>query len=545
MHTLALLAMLAGTPARAEISTDTVRSAVATLSSDEFEGRAPASEGEKKTLAYLTERFKALGTLPGNPDGTYLQKVPMIGATITSKDAKLLFSRGKDALKLSYADDYMAVTKHLDSKASFDAPLVFVGYGVEAPEYGWDDFKGMDVKGKVLVMLINDPPVADPKDPSKLDPAVFGGKAMTYYGRWTYKYEKAAEKGAAGVLIVHETEPAAYPWEVVRNSWGGENFDLESPEAAKRAAIEGWITRDRAVELFKLAGLDFDAQKKAAVSRDFKPVELGVKASLALENKIRRIESANVLAKVAGTDPKLKDEYVVYMAHWDHLGMRTGPNGKKEIFHGAADNASGTGGLLALAQSFAKAKPRRSILFLATTGEEQGLLGSAYYAENPLYPLDKTAAAINMDVLNVLGPTKDVTLIGYGQSELDEIVKRHASQQGRVVKPDPQPEKGGFYRSDHLSFAKKGVPCLDMSEGIEYVGKPEGWGLAQRDEYEEKRYHKPEDVILPSWDLSGTALDLTLLYQVGLDVADAERGPAWNPKSEFAALRRPAPAAKN
>jgi Zn-dependent M28 family amino/carboxypeptidase len=521
---------------RAEISQTRLLENIKTLSSDKFEGRAPASKGEELTTTFIREKFEELGLQPGNPDGTYFQSVPMVG--ITADPAMQLTFTGSDSgqkLTLRYRDDFMAWTKREQPEVSINADLVFVGYGVVAPEYHWDDYKGVDVRGKVLVMLINDPQVPDPKDPAKLDPTMFKGKAMTYYGRWTYKFEIAAQKGAAGCLLIHQTGPAGYPWEVVRDSNGGEQFSLvRADKGMSRAAVEGWMTHDQAKALFAMTGKDLAALEKAAVDRNFRPVPLSAKAALRLHNKIRTIDSKNVVAKLPGGDPKLRQEFVIYTAHWDHLGV--GPAG---IFHGAADNASGVAGLLEIARAFTKVQPppRRSILFLAVTGEEKGLLGSQYYAEHPLYSLTKTAAEINMDVLNTFGRTRDITVIGLGMSTLDDYVKTVATEQGRVVLPDAEPEKGFYFRSDHFSFAKVGVPALDPEGGIDYLGRPAGWGLKMREKFTKENYHKPSDTITPDWDLSGAVQDLQLLFEVGYRVAEADRFPSWSPGSEFRARR--------
>jgi Zn-dependent M28 family amino/carboxypeptidase len=503
------------------------------LSSDQFEGRAPGTPGEEKTVAFLVDQFRKVGLKPGNTDGTYVQKVPLVG--ITPVPAPLVFSKGSENQTLRWKDDVVAWTKHVANTASIaGSELVFVGYGVVAPEFNWDDYKGVDVTGKTLVMLVNDPPVPDPANPSELDPKTFGGKAMTYYGRWTYKYEIGAQKGAAGVLIVHEAGPAGYPFAVVQGKTG-EQFDLVTPDKnMARAAIEGWITLDQAQKLFKMAGHDFDALKKQAATREFKPVPLGVTASMTIHNKLRTINSKNVLAKLDGSDPRLKDEYVVYTAHWDHFGK--GPEG---IFHGAEDDALGCAALIELGRAFAKlaAPPRRSILFLAVTAEEQGLLGSQYYSVTPVYPLAKTVADINMDSWNVHGRTKDLTLVGYGASDLDDYTRDAAAEQGRLVHPDAEPEKGFYYRSDHFNFAKQGVPALDPDGGIDYVGKPADYGQKMRDEWTEKRYHKPADVVMPDWDLNGTREDLKVYFTVGYRVAQADKAPEWKPGNEFKAKR--------
>jgi Zn-dependent M28 family amino/carboxypeptidase len=508
------------------------------MSSDEYGGRAPGTKGEDLTVAYLESQFKALGLKPGNPDGTYIQKVPLVGIT-PDPNTKLTVRKGAAAKSFRFKDDVVAWTKHVAPVASIvNSELVFVGYGVVAPEYNWDDYKGLDVTGKTLVMLVNDPAVPDPADPSQLDPKVFNGKAMTYYGRWTYKYEIGAQKKAAGVLIVHETGPAGYPFEVVQSKVA-EQFDLVTPDKNMgRVPVEGWVTLDAAKSILSMAGQDFDALKKQAISRDFKPVPLGVTASMTLKNALRTIDSRNVVAKLEGTDPKLKDEYVVYSAHWDHLGV--GPAIKGDtIYNGAEDNASGTSGMLEIARAFTKVSPppKRSILFLAVTAEEQGLLGSQYYSVTPLYPLANTLANINIDGMNLHGRTKDLVLIGLGNSDLDQYAQQAASEQGRTIKGDPEPEKGFYYRSDHFNFAKLGVPALDPDAGTEYVGKPPDYGMKVRDDYTTNRYHKPQDDVQPDWDLSGAIEDLQLFFRVGYRVANADQYPEWKPGTEFRATR--------
>jgi Zn-dependent M28 family amino/carboxypeptidase len=509
---------------------------VKALSSDDFEGRAPGSKGEQLTVNYLVEQFKKLGLKPGNPDGTYIQKVPLVG--ITTPGAPLTFKKGSERTTLKWKDDVVAGTKRVtDSVSIDDSELVFVGYGVVAPEYGWDDYKGLDVKGKTLVMLVNDPPVPSAENPSELDPKMFGGRAMTYYGRWTYKYEIASEKGAAGAFIIHETGPAGYGFDVVQGSWTGEQFDLVAPDKNMgRVGIQGWMTLDQGRNLLKMGGQDFDALKQQAANRDFKPVPLGVTASMKLENKLRTIDSQNVLAKLEGRE--LKDEYIVYSAHWDHLGVGEPVNGDR-IYNGAVDNASGTAGVLDIARAFTKLPqpPKRSILFLMVTAEEQGLLGSAYYAVQPVYPLTKTLAVINLDGLNVHGRTKDMTIVGLGASELDKYVQDALGEQGRTIRPDPEPEKGFYYRSDHFSFAKQGVPALDPDEGVEFIGKPADFGEKVRAQYTERDYHKPSDVVRDDWDLSGAREDLQVFFAVGYRVAEADRFPQWSEGNEFKAKR--------
>jgi Zn-dependent M28 family amino/carboxypeptidase len=520
-----------------DIDVDAVLAHTRTLSSDEFEGRAPGSKGENLTVDYLVGQFKKIGLKPGNTDGTYLQKVPLVG--ITPAPAPLVLAKGSQQTRLRWKDDVVAWTKHVADRASLDrSELVFVGYGVVAPEYNWDDYKGVDVKGKTLVMLVNDPPVPDPANASQLDPKTFGGKAMTYYGRWTYKYEIGAQRGAAGVLLIHETEPAGYPFDVVQSKVS-EQFDLVTPDKNMgRVAIEGWITLDQGRQLMKMASHDFDSLKKQAATREFTPMPLGVTASMTINNTLRTIDSRNVVGRLEGGDPVLKDEYVVFTAHWDHLGI--GPEvGGDRIYNGAQDNAVGTAGLLEIARAFTMLPqpPKRSIVFLLGTAEEQGLLGTQYYSVTPIYPLARTLACINLDGLNVHGRTRDLTLIGLGASDLDDYAIAAAGEQGRVIRPDAEPEKGFYYRSDHFNFAKEGVPALDPDEGIEFVGQPADYGKRLRDEYTERRYHKPGDVVLPNWDLSGAREDLKVLFTVGYRVAEASRYPEWKPGSEFRAKR--------
>ncbi len=505
------------------------------LASDEYEGRAPGTKGEELTVNYLTEQFKRLGLKPGNPDGTYAQKVPLVGFT---PQPAASFNVGGKQMALA-AEDYLARSQRFVPEAKVEnSDVVFVGYGVVAPEYGWDDFKGVDVKGKTIVMLINDPAIPDPNDPNKLDEKMFKGRAMTYYGRWTYKYEIASARGAAAAVIVHETGPAGYPFAALA-SWRGENFGIKTPDNnLGRVAVESWITVDQAKQLFAAAGKDFEALKKAALGKDFKPVPLNAKANFTIKTALRDVASTNVVAKLEGSDAKLKDEYVIYTAHWDHMGRDPKLQGD-QIFNGALDNASGTAGLLELAEAFSKLRPapKRSVLFLAVTAEEKGLLGAKYYAENPLYPLERALADINMDGVNQWGRTKDVVIIGYGNSTLDDVLDEAVSAQGRVVKPDAEPEKGFFYRSDHFEFAKQGVPALYTDEGTEFIGKPDGYGMEKRKEYTERDYHKVSDEVKPDWDLSGAAEDLQLLFQVGYRVAQGDKWPEWKPGAEFKARR--------
>ena len=505
---------------------------IRTLASDEYEGRFPGTKGEQLSVKYIEDQFRTLQLEPGNPDGTYLQRVPLVGITPDPSMALTISTEGRPQKKaeLKFREDFVAWTKRVAQDVSADAEAVFVGYGITAPEYQWDDFKGADLKGKMLIVLVN--------DPGYEDESLFGGKAMKYYGRWTYKYEKAAELGAAGCLIIHETGPAAYPWAVVALK-SGEQFDLSNPDKnAGRVAIEGWISVEQTQALFKMAGKDFAALKKSALSRDFHPVPLGLRAQIHIHNTLREIQSNNVVAKLTGSDPKLHKEFVIYTAHWDHFGIGPPVNGDK-IYNGALDNASGVGALIEMARAYKQLQvpPRRSILFLSVTAEEQGLLGSLYYSQHPLYPLADTAVDINMDVMNALGRTRDIVMIGRGTSTLDDLVDAAAHDQGRVVKPDQEPEKGFFYRSDHFNFAHEGVPAFDPEGGVDYIGRPEGWGLQQRQRYTREDYHKPSDRVKPDWDLSGAVEDMQLYFTVGYRVANDPKLPAWKPGAEFKAKR--------
>ncbi|MCC7195868.1 MAG: M28 family peptidase [Gemmatimonadaceae bacterium] len=516
--------------ALAAIDTAMLMGHIRALSADSMMGRAPGTAGEDKAVAYIEAQFKALGLKPGNTDGTYIQRVPLVGITV--KGAPMMtFAKAGKTESLKWRDDYVAWTKHVATSASIkNSDLVFVGYGVEAPEFNWDDYKGFDAAGKTLVMLVNDPPLADTSQ--------FGGPRMTYYGRWTYKFEQGAKHKAAGVIVIHETGPAGYPFSVVQGN-AAEKFDLVTPDKnMSRSNIEAWITLDKAKALFAMAGQDFDSLKSRAATRDFKPVPLGVTASLTLDNTLRTVDSRNVIARLDGSDPVLKDEYVIYDAHWDHFGIGAKVNGDS-IYNGAADNATGTAGLIAIAKAFTAmpTPPKRSILFLAVTAEEQGLLGSAYYATQPIYPLAKTAAVINMDVLNTAGETADLTVIGLGASELDDYARFAAAEQGRTLRPDAEPEKGFYYRSDHFNFAKEGVPAFYAEGGIEFIGKPPEYGKQKRDEYTTKYYHTPQDDIKPDWDLRGAVKDLDLYLAMGYRVAEAAKIPEWRPGNEFKAAR--------
>lgn len=516
--------------AEAMITAESLARNIQILASDEFEGRAPASEGERKTIEFLEKEFKQLGLKPGN-GSSYLQAVPMVVIT-ADPSVTLEIKSKKKSLTFTYKNEFVALTRRVQEQVALnDSEMVFAGYGIVAPEYGWNDYEGLDVRGKTVLVLINDPGFATQ------DPQLFNGRAMTYYGRWTYKYEEAARQGAAGIFIIHETEPAAYPWGVVQNGWTGPQFHLIAADNnLSRCAIEGWVQREVAERILAEAGYKLDDLKRAALQRGFKPVPLGLKANLALQNKIERVTSHNVIALWPGS--KRADEYLIFMAHWDHFGLNPELKGD-QIFNGALDNASGTAGLIELARAFTslKKKPWRSIVFLSVTGEEQGLLGSEYYAANPIFPPEKTVAVINMDALNIYGPMKDITVIGYGLSELDKYIEEAAQAQGRKVNPDPTPEKGSYFRSDHFPFAKRGIPAIYPSGGVDHAIHGREWTLAQKEKYIAEKYHQPSDEFDPNWDLSGAIDDLRLLFNMALKLSREASFPNWHEGTPYKAKR--------
>jgi Zn-dependent M28 family amino/carboxypeptidase len=534
---LLCLAALPAWSAGAEISAARILARTKIIASDEFEGRAPGTPGEEKTVNYLAAELRRIGLAPGNPDGTYFQAVPMLG--ITSR-ATAVFSAGSQTFTPAAGLDFMALSRRNQPNVALrDSEMVFVGYGVVAPEFDWDDFKGVDVRGKTVVLLINDPPVLDPAT-GRLDDRVFRGRAMTYYGRWTYKYEIASARGAAACLIVHETGPAGYPFAVLAASSGREAFDLDSTDQnAGRVAVEGWLTRDTATQLFAAAGQDYEKLKAAAARRDFRPVPLSARATLTVTNTTRAVASRNVIALLPGTDPQLRHEYVIYSAHWDAFGRdptRTGD----QILNGAADNAIAVAQLLEIAEVAAATPPRRSLLFFAPTAEEKGLLGSRHYAAHPLYPLARTLANLNLEPLDAnsaYGLTRDLEVVGSNASTLDDLAAEIARAQGRGLRPDTEPEKGYYYRSDHFEFAKVGVPAFFVRSGLDFIGQPAGYGLQLRHAYLERDYHKVTDEVKPDWTMAGAAQNADFLLQLGLRVAHADARPEWKPGTEFKAVR--------
>lgn len=501
------------------------------LASDEFEGRGPGSVGEDRTVGYLAREMERVGLRPGMPDGSWTQAVPIIGITSTV-DCGWTGAAGRRVLEVP--QDVVAWSSSTNGTVRVpSAPMIFVGYGVTAPEYGWDDYKGVDVRGKTVVMLVNDPPVLDPKGNGKLDPKMFQGRAMTYYGRWTYKFEEAARRGAVAALLIHETRAAAYPWFVVVNSWGKERFDL-AQDPDPKSPVAGWLSLDAARDLFAQNGMTYEAALERAVTRGFRPIRLAQSFDAVITQQTRPVQSRNVLGLLEGSDPVMKSQYVIYSAHWDHLGRDARREGD-QIYNGAADNAVGVAGLLELARTFAAAekRPRRSVLFLAPTAEEQGLLGARHYASHPAYPLESTLANINMDGLNTWGRTSDLRQVGDGHSTLDEVLLQVVMRHKRRLLPDPHPERGTFYRSDHFEFMKKGLPALYLKAGDNYRDHPQGYGDKRVLEYIENDYHKVSDEVKPGWDLRGAAEDLEVLLQVGWTLAEGASWPQWKESSEF------------
>ena len=521
--------------AAAAITPAVIRAHTKFLASDLLEGRGPSTRGDRLALEYVASQMEALGLEPAAPGGGWIQKVPLVAITPKVPEQMTFSGPGGKQASFRYKEDFMAFPGVQKPEASVaDAELVFVGYGIVAPEYGWDDYKGVDVRGKILVMMNN-----DPED----DPKLFAGKTRLWYGRWDYKYEIAGKRGAAGAIIIHTTPSAGYDWNVIQSSWAGERYELPD-EGAPRVTLKGWTTDAASKKIAALGGQDLDRLRAAAQRKDFRPVPLGVKLSFALSNAIRSVESGNALGRIPGSDPSLSKQVVLYTAHHDHLGKKEegAKPGEDVIYNGARDNASGVAALLAIAGAYRHLPraPRRSILFASVTAEEQGLLGSEYLAKHPPVPAGDIAANINIDEVNIWGRTKDVSMVGMGKSSLDATIREILATQGRTVKADPFPDKGHFYRSDQFNLAKIGVPAAYFDPGTDFVGKPAGWGAQQIDHYEKKDYHQPSDEYRDEWDLSGAVEDLQLDFYLGLKVANADAPPAWNKGDEFEAARRKA-----
>ena len=515
------------------LSQDALGERIAQLADDKFEGRAPTTPGGIAASQWIADEMARIG-LKGAVDGGYFERVPLVEATLDEGASHFGFTVNGDALNIPFGSDEIFWTKRIDASLSFDdTDVVFVGYGVVAPEYNWDDYAGVDVKGKTVVMLVNDPGFATH------DAALFNGKAMTYYGRWTYKFEEAGRQGAAAAIIVHETAPASYPWEVVSGSWAGAQYDLERPDGgANRTKLEGWISHDAAQRLFAAMGSDYETMKESAAQKGFKPSLMkGVKASGMVKTGIKHLVSRNVAGVLPGA--KTPDEYVLYMAHWDHLGKKDVPEGEDGIYNGAVDNATGVAAILGIADAFVhqETPPDRSILFLAVTAEESGLLGSAYFAEDPFVPLKDIVGGINIDALMPMGRTRDMEVVGFGASEMEDILKEKAARHGKHLVPDQTPEAGHFYRSDHISLAKKGVPMIYGAGGEDLVQGGKAAGKAFTEGYTADRYHKPADEYSADWDLSGIVEDASILYEVGETMSHDGVWPNWYKGNEFRALR--------
>ena len=512
-----------------QISDEYMRGIVVEISDDSYEGRGPGSRGDEAARKYLAGRMEELNLLPGGDDGSWEQPFDLVGVNASQPDT-WTFDGQDNSITLKQWDQFIVGSGVQETQAGFsDAEVVFVGYGIQAPEYDWDDYKGVDLEGKVLLMMNNDP---------DWDAELFGGETRLWYGRWDYKYLSAARQGAVGAIIIHTPPSAGYPWQVVQTSWTGIQFELPAGDEP-RSKVNAWLTEDSARELVAMAGLDLDELREAAYNRDFQPVALGVTTSLTMDVDIQRAQSANVLGLIPGSDPVLKDEVVVYTAHHDHLGIGTPNEDGDAIYNGAMDNATGVAQVMAIAKAI-KAMPeapRRSILVNLVGAEEQGLLGSEYYAANPTFPPGKIAANLNYDGGNIWGHTHDVTFVGLGKSTVDEIVTLIAGEQGRVVKPDQFADKGYFYRSDQFSFAKIGVPAMYLDTGTDFVDRPPEWGREQQEHYTEVNYHQPTDEYSPAWSFEGMIDDALLGFWTGLAIANADEKPTWNPGDEFEAAR--------
>jgi Zn-dependent M28 family amino/carboxypeptidase len=516
------------------INENAVRAHIKFLSSDLLEGRGTGAPGGELAANYIAAQLEALGLKGAGPGGSFFQQVSLVGVKADPQTTlSIAGSSGSETFK--FADEFVAFTGAQTEQVDVDADLVFVGYGIDAPEQRWNDYKGSDsdYRGKILVMLVNDPPA------TTAEPNLFGGRALTYYGRWTYKYEEAARRGAAGVILLHTDESAGYPWSVVRTSNGSWRFDIarDAGETTPFLKFRSWMTDEAARRMMKLAGKDPSELRRQAASRDFQPVNLNLKGSIKLKSEVRRVEAPNVVGVLTGSDPKLRDEYVVYSAHWDHLGIGAPNKAGDRIYNGALDNATGVAAVIAIAGALtelpAAQKPKRSILFLFPTAEEQGLLGAEWYSKHPVVPLNKTAANVNLDSMNVLGPTNDFVPLGAERSTLKAVVEAVARERSLRVSPDARPEQGSFYRSDHFPFAKVGVPSISLKEGIDYVGRPKGWGEEQFRAYNTAHYHQPSDEYRDSWNFDGLLQEAEIALAIGLKIANMDSMPRFNPGDEF------------
>ena len=517
------------------ISEDALRAHIKFLADDRLEGRGTGSKGGETAALYIAEQFEALGLKGAGEKGSFWQPVSLVGVKADPKtELRIKGQSGAESFK--FADDFVAFTGAQTENVNISADVVFVGYGIDAPEQKWNDYKGPaeDYRGKILVMLVNDPPA------TKEEPDLFGGRRLTYSGRWTYKFEEAARRGAVGVILLHTTESAGYPWSVVRTSNGSWRFDLARPSGDQTPYLQvrSWVTDEAAHRMMRLAGLNLEDLRKQAASRDFQPVKLNLSASLDLKSEVKRVEAPNVVAILPGRDPKLRDEYVVFSAHWDHLGVGAPDKTGDAIYNGALDNATGVASVLEIARVLsslpAAERPRRSILFLIPTAEEQGLIGAEWYSLHPLVPIVKTAANINLDSMNILGPTHDFVPLGAERSSLKAIVEAVAKERGLRISPDPRPEQGSFFRSDHFPFAKVGVPSISLKEGSDYVGHPKDWGQQKFKEYNDAHYHQPSDEFHADWNFQGMIQEAEFALTIGRRVADANAMPTFNPGDEFA-----------
>ncbi len=517
--------------AAAQIEESKLRANVKFLADDQLEGRGPGSRGGMLAAKYIAAQFEALGLEPAATDRSYFQQVQMIGSR-PDPSTRFVVKSGTGDTEFRFGDDFVGGTDLEQTEIPINSDIIFAGYGVNAPENNWDDYKGTDVRGKILMIMVNDPPA------NASEPNLFGGKALTYYGRWTYKYEEAARRGASGVILIHTNDSAGYGWNVVRNSWGGERFGLVPDANTPSLKLKSWVTEEAARKIALLGGKNLDALRQSAASRGFKPVPLTARVDMTLRTQVQRLTSPNVVAIYRGNDPTLKNEYVVYSAHWDHLGIRSDQSGDN-IYNGAVDNATGIAGMIAIANAFHSlgVKPKRSIFFIATTAEEQGLLGAEYYARHPLVPLQQTVANINLDSMNALGITTDTTPLGAERSTLGKFIEEVAKENNLTVSPDARPEQGSFYRSDHFPFAKAGIPAVNLKSGMKFVGHHDKWGEEQFQDYNQHRYHQPSDEYSPNWNFGGMVQQARLAFWIGLRVANATETPQWNKGDEFERAR--------